>query len=66
MKQMKPISKKIKPFSQLRPDRVQASQRVLANMTPAAAQCAMRKARAEGRTYPTSQQREDAKAGRGC
>lgn len=44
-----------------REDRVRASQRALAKMPPRAAAKAVGKARAEGRTYPTSRQREEAK-----
>jgi len=48
-----------------RSDRVRASQRALAAMPPAAAKRALRKARAQGRTYPTSGQRARAMRGRG-
>lgn len=41
-----------------RSDRVKASQRALAEKEPAAATRAIAKARATGRTYPTSGQRE--------
>lgn len=44
-----------------RPERVKASQRALAKLPPRAAGKAIAKARAEGRTYPTSGQRARAK-----
>jgi len=44
-----------------RTDRARASQRALAKMPPKAAARALGKARAEGRTYPTSGQRTRAK-----
>lgn len=44
-----------------RTDRVRASQRALANMPRRAANRAIGKARAQGRTYPTSGQRARAK-----
>lgn len=48
-------------MSNKRTDRVRASQRALAAMPTAAALRAMQKARATGRTYPTSGQRARAK-----
>ncbi|MEX3859615.1 hypothetical protein AB3X94_37125 [Paraburkholderia sp. BR10923] len=47
--------------SRLRRERVIASQQALANMPPEARREALRKARAEGRVYPTSEQRTNAK-----
>jgi hypothetical protein len=44
-----------------RTDRVRASQRALARMHPRAASRAVAKARATGRTYPTSGQRRRSK-----
>ena len=46
-----------------RADRVRASQRALGRMAPSAAARAIGKARATGRTYPTSGQRRRAKKG---
>jgi hypothetical protein len=43
-----------------RRDRVRASQQAMADLSPAAARRALAKARAEGRTYPTSGQRRRA------
>jgi len=48
-----------------RGDRVRASQRALAAMPPRAAKRALAKARAQGRTYPTSGQRARAMRGGG-
>lgn len=45
-----------------RKDRVKASQKALAAMSPEAASRAVGKARATGRTYPTSGQRARARA----
>jgi hypothetical protein len=49
-------------MSTKRQDRVQASQRAVANLPQRAARRAVGKARAEGRTFPTSGQRARAKA----